>query len=195
MKKLLALLAMFVLLTNAAGANVPDPDYCSVYPMDGMQSPRVIGIPDEDGVADSELHIWVRAFGGDPIENAFVAVIFNGMCDGLCICDAAAFTGYTDAQGHVVIIGQFGGCCEEICAVMILAEGVAIRAADYVVSPDYDGSQGDCSVDLPDFIIFSQYLGQTSGVTCADYTGDGACMIDDFIIFGHAWARSCTPAP
>lgn len=193
MKRVLILLAMFALLGANAWASVPDPDYCNVFPMDDMVIAKVIGVPDEPDLDVHKMDIWVRAFGGDPIDNAFVEVILNGLCDGLCICDAAVFTDYTDATGHAEVWMKTGGCCNTTSAVIVEAEGVDIRAADWHVSPDYNGAEGDCAVLLPDFIYFGNYWGQASGVDCADYDGNGDCMIGDFIIFGAAWGRACVP--
>jgi hypothetical protein len=172
MKRVLILLAMFALLGANAWASVPDPDYCNVHKLD----------------------IWVRAFGGDPIDNAYVEVIINGLCEGLCICDCAVFTDYSDVTGHAEIWVKMGGCCNTASAVIIEADGVDIRAADWFVSPDYDGAVGNCQVVLPDFIHFSNFYGQVGGVGCADYDGDGNCLlVGDFIIFGAAWGRVCVP--
>ena len=192
---LLLLLVVPLLGSSTPGASsVPDPDYCTVLPMDQMDIPRIIGVPSEEGSSDATLHIWIRAFGGQEIEDAYVEVLFNGSCHGdLCICDAASFTGYTGGGGYIAINAQLGGCCREMSAAIVLAEGVGIRMVDYVVSPDWDGASGNCRVELEDFIVFSAYFGQPSGVTCADYTGDEVCNLDDFIVFGRTWAATCVP--
>ena len=194
MKTALTLLAVLALMGSTAYASVPDPDYCSVTPMDDMDVARLIGVPDEMGVPSAQLNIFVAAFGGDAIDNAYVEVVLSGLCDGLCICDAAVLTGYTVA-GWLTIEGQFGGCCDLApdAAVVVVAEGVGIRSAGYVVSPDYDGATGDCAVTLADFIYFGSNWGQVSGVTCADYSGDEACTLADFITFGAGWGKFCAP--
>jgi hypothetical protein len=44
MKRALILVALLALV-GTGWADVPDPDYCVVNPMDLMASPRMIGIP------------------------------------------------------------------------------------------------------------------------------------------------------
>lgn len=195
MKRALTLLAVLALVGSTAWASVPDPDYCVVTPMDNMPTPRIIGVPDDAGVSAADLNIYVAAFGGIPIDDAYVEVIFSELCEDLCICDVAIFTGHTDVSGNLTLNGQFGGCCDQYpdAAVVIVAEGVGIRGVSYAVSPDYDGAAGNCATQLPDFIYFGNYYGETTGVVCADYTGDGGCTLPDFITFGAAWGGTCVP--
>lgn len=194
MKRALTLLALLALV-GTVSASVPDPDYCTVSPMDNMPVPRLIGIPAGTAQAGANLTVHVAAFGGDPIPDALVEVYINGQCDDLCLCTGVVLTGYTNAQGNVTINGRFGGCCTEPSSCIVIAEGTNIRDCDVIVSPDYDGAAGNCATSGTDFVFFGQNWGVASGVVCADYTGDGACSGVDFVTFGAAWGLVCTPQP
>jgi len=83
-----------------------------------------------------------------------------------------------------------GGCCQQSQAAWIDACGVIIRVYNAIVSPDFDGLEGDCTVGLADFIVFSTgYISGASG--CTDYTGSGRTELGDFIVFGQSWAHFC----
>ena len=194
MRSVSTLLVIFACLCSIAWADVPDPDYCIVLPMDEMETPRMIGIPADTPVPAADLNIFIAAFGGEPIADAYVEVVFSWLCEDLCICEEAVFIGYTDENGYVQIHGQFGGCCEAApdAAMIVIADGVGIRAASYIVSPDWDGLEGNCTVALDDFIVFGNAFAVGSGAPCTDYSGDGVCRLEDFIIFGGSWGAGCT---
>lgn len=179
-----------------AGANPsPDPEDCTVLPLDNQDVPRIVGIASDSGSHSAALlDIWIIGYGGYPWVHGHVSVEFPGGTGSLCICEDAVLSGITDEEGHVQLKVLLGGCLEgsDVAQVM-LDGGFPIRSVDYVVSPDWNGAECDARMDLGDFIFFeSQYTTAAGG--CADYTGDGRTSLADFSIFGaQAWGRSCSP--
>lgn len=195
MKKLLSAMIMLALI-GTAGANVPDPDYSEVLPQDNMDFPCLVGIPTTGaGSFYADIDVYVRAYGGIDLFNVYVEIVLAGHCSGsLCLCNDLVLTGYTDASGHVAFNTKLGGCCEGTGSAIILADAVSLRGYDYVKSPDWNGVEGDCIVNLPDFTFFSAAL-SASASGCTDYTGDGVTSVPDFVVFGAGWGKSCTPMP
>jgi hypothetical protein len=194
MKKLLSAMVALALISGAAWASVPDPDYCVVNPGDSMAFPRILGIPAAAGGAPYwNLDITVRAYGGINLANVFVEVVFDGSCgDPLCTCTGLSLTGYTNASGFLRLLVRLGGCCEATAAAIILADAVPIRSYEFVVSPDLTSplGGGDCQVVLADFSAFGTGIG--SGASgCTDFTGDNTTNLGDFVVFGGGWGKSC----
>ena len=182
----MSLLIVLALATNAA-SNVPDPDECIVLPCDEMVNPRIIGVPDENISPYANLDITVMGGPNLPLVNNAVEIWINPSCTNLWYCDGMTLTGTTDSNGNVVLNMMLGGCSEEIASVIIMAEGVPIRAYDFISSPDNDGGLGQGDVNLADFITF----GATWGSECTDLDGDGNASIGDFIVFGQTFTKSC----
>jgi hypothetical protein len=130
----------------------------------------------------------------NPIPDAFVQLIFDPTCNGLCICESAVFEGYTNALGVAVLLMTLGGCCESPEAAVLYAVGVPIRMYDLVVSPDITSPSGggDCVGDLADFSVFGGAYGGGGG--CTDFNGDNQTNVADFMVFGGCWGRSCPQA-
>ena len=192
MKKLLSAMVVLALVSGAAWASIPDPDYCSVMPGDAMAYPRILGIPATAGGSPYwDLDIHVAAFGGISLPNAYVEVIFDGSCEDLCSCTGLNLTGYTNATGNLSLTVKLGGCCNYTAAAIIQAEGVGIRVYDYVVSPDLTSALGggDCNVALADFSTFGGAYGGGGG--CADFNGDNVTGVADFVVFGGGWTKNC----
>lgn len=193
MKTLLSVIIVLALVSSVAWASIPDPDYCVVLPGDLMANPRIVGIPAVVGGAPYwNLSIHVAAWGGSPIANSYVEIIFDVSCEGLCSCTGLVLTGYTNASGDISLQVRLGGCCEATVAALILADNVPIRQYELVVSPDVTGPLGigDCATFLDDFGAFGAIFGGgTAG--CADYNGDDLIDLSDFTVFASAWGRSC----
>ena len=186
---LMALVALALLGLNA-WASVPDPDYCSVGPLDSWTSPKLIGVP-TDARAEGDYTIHVAAYGGTPIANAEVYVEVNSACDGLCICDAWVNPVYTDVNGDCTIHVRFGGCCEMAAAATVFADGTPIRSYPVMASPDWNGVTGDCQVLLGDFTQFATAFG--SADPCSDLAGgDGSVLLGDFTMFATYFGVTCT---
>ncbi len=195
MKKLLSAVIMLALVSGAAWASVPDPEYCEVLPGDEMAVPRLLGITkDAGGSPYWDLDIHVAAFGGVSLANVYVQVMINTDCDAdLCTCSGLVLDGFTDANGDVSFEVRLGGCCEMTAAVIIMADDVPIRQYDFVVSPDITSAVGggDCQVVLADFSAFGAGLG-AGAAGCTDFTGSGNTVLGDFVVFGAGWGGSCT---
>jgi len=186
---------MLLMIGTGASADLPEPVYSTVLPQDDMQFPRVVGVPSgEEESPHATMYITVRDFYGNPVPNAFVELIFNTLCrDPLCTCNEPFANGYADENGYIELNIKAGGCCEAQDAVTIIANGINLRYYDWVVSPDHNGEEGDCAVDLADFATFANAM--MSGMAgCADMTGDGAVNLADFVGFRDGWMRECDPS-
>jgi len=196
MRIFLIALVGLALLSGATYASVPDPDMCTVNPPDQMAAPRLLGVPATSGMAAANLVVTILASDGTPINNAYVEVILNPTCNDpapLCVCNNALFTGYTSSSGVLNMNMKFGGCCQDVSSAIVIAEGTPIRAYDIVVSPDYNGVDGNCAVQLADFVYFSGQYGN-SGVPCSNFSGDAAeeCSLPDFVTFAGVYGKLCT---
>jgi hypothetical protein len=187
MKKLLSALIVLALATSVALASVPDPDECVVQPCDAMTCPRIVAVPDTDGSAFGDMTITVNGGPGLPLVGKTVEVWLNPACTNLFVCDELVLTDVTDANGQVFLNMNFGGCCDEVASVVIIADGVPIRQYDYVSSPDNNGLIGDGDVGLGDFITF----GSTWGAYCTDMDGSCGPNIADFVAFGNTFGNGC----
>jgi len=192
MNKLLSAVVLLALVTSVGWADVPDPEYCQVLPVDGYDFQRLTGLPVEDGSSYAEIDVYVRASGGVDIENAFVEIVFDPACDdALCMCTNFVTTGSTAANGLVEFNLKFGGCCEYPVAAIIWADGVQIRGYEVVVSPDRYGSPlggANCATELDDF---ADFVNNRDMPGCTDYTGDGTTNLADFAVFADAWGKTC----
>lgn len=203
MKKLLSAMIMLALVSSVGWASVPDPDYCEVNPQDGMLCPRLVAVPLCES-SFSHIDVYVRAFGGVNIDNAYVEILINGGCPEFCECDCLELTGYTDANGHVEFFVEMGGCCEMDAAACILADGVPIRQYNMIASPDVGDTplppnEDMCLIQLVDFTAFGLNWGLPG---CFDFDGQEnvsgfPCITDlpDFTLFGLVWSRGCNSAP
>lgn len=195
MPRTLVVLGAAVLWAIPSGASRTDPEACDVLPQDLMPCPRIVGIPtDGDDSPYNDIDITIRAYGGLPLPNVYVEIIFSGGCDDrLCYCDNLHLTGYTDQNGEISFNVTLGGCCELPVSAIVQADALPIRAYDFVVSPDISSAtgSGDCQVSLVDFSLFgSGFLIGAAG--CTDLTGSCTTTLDDFIVFGSAWGASCS---
>jgi hypothetical protein len=198
MRIFLITLVGLALLCGGAYASVPDPDLCTVLPGDNMPAPRMLGIPATTGVTAANLDITVRASDGTNISNALVEVVLLPACaigstSPLCVCSNIVLSGYTSTLGFVRLNMKFGGCCTQPSSCIILADGTPIRGYDKVVSPDYNGLEGNCAVQLSDFVYFANGYGQ-SGAVCRNFSGDATetCGLPDFVTFAAAYGKSCS---
>lgn len=196
MRIFLIALVGLALLSGATYASVPDPEMCTVNPPDQMAAPRLIGVPSTTGQAAANLSITIRASDGTAINNAYVEVILNPTCNDpspLCVCTVGVFSGYTSPSGTLTLNMKYGGCCTDQSSAIIVAEGTPIRAYDIIVSPDYNGVDGNCQVNLADFVYFSGRYGQT-GQPCSNFSGDATetCNLADFVTFAGVYGRTCT---
>jgi len=154
---------------------------------------RVLGIPTEvPSLPYGVMEIWIRDQNNLPIPNCPVELRISSPCEQmLCVCPYP-LSGTTDQRGYVQIRIRLGGCCYVAPAAWLIADDVTIRTYPAIVSPDYDGTAGDCRVGLPDFAYFAHQYQTVAG--CSDYDGDGMCGITDFVTFNLAsWRRYCTP--
>ncbi len=192
MKKLLSAMVVLALVSGAAWASIPDPDYCTVQPGDAMAYPRILGVPATTGGSPYwDLNIHVAAFGGISLPNAYVEVIFDVSCEDLCSCTGLDLNGYTNASGNISFQVKLGGCCEATAAAIILADSVPIRQYEFVVSPDLTSplGGGDCNVALADFSTFGSHYGGGGG--CTDFNGDNLTGVGDLVVFGGGWGKNC----
>ncbi len=156
------------------GMGTPDcnPDVAVVCPAGDMGYVRVT--------------VTVRNVYGDPLADKEVTAYPVG--SGFCFCtgeDSKVDT--TDANGQVVFdFMLFGGCGDLQFGAD--CEGVTFNPSSsiYIASPD---GNGDCSVDLSDFITFAGIYLSTD--TCFDFNCDGSVDLSDFIAFASHYIHAC----
>jgi len=185
----------------AGAGEIPPLVYCFVDPWDDMDYPCAVGIPDHrEGVLDPSQYadITVTILDDDyqPLPGLYVEVIISSLCVAgadapVCICEDAELTGYTNDDGQVSLNIALGGCCEDPWAVEIIANGLWVYLVDMIVSPDWNLEEGDCSIDLADFITFGTAF-HVGASGCTDLTGSGGTGLTDFIVFSAGWMRDCT---
>ena len=191
---ILAACLVTILESVPALANpVPPLTNCTVMPQDTFAYPRIVGMPTTGpGLQAARMVVTVLDSSGAPIPDAYVQMVFEPGCTGLCICQSAVLEGYTNASGVVVLVMALGGCCQDPAAATLFVLGVPIRVYDTVTSPDLTSPTGggDCRVVLADFSAFGPCLSGGSG-GCCDFTGDETAGLADFVVFGAVWGQSC----
>ncbi len=176
-----ALLSFFAICSAIAG--VPDPAASTVYLWDDIGQVVVSPGP----IATDEIFVVnavIRDADHNPVVDAYVELDLSD-CSGLCIDSSnSGLSGITDEVGEVQFKPQVGGCSD--CSAAILADGIVIRSYSKVVSPDWDGNNGDGLVCQQDFDAFS--LAYQAGFgPCFDYDNNGNVGANDFIIFNAGY--------
>ena len=155
---------------------------------------------------DGYIEIWVRDRNGYGISNVPPTDYWINACDPaqeLCLIvpqpvvadsltsELPAFRGRTTISGYIS-----GGGCVLTGGLYVAVQGVVIQQLPgciyltcldiVVVSPDING---DCTVSLADFQLFTMSYNKSEGMQgyndCCDYTGDGNCQLGDFAFFAE----------
>lgn len=139
--------------------NYPDPDQCTIYP----QGEGCVGVPTVTGTPGwSYICAEILDQYGDPVPYCLVEIILNDTVHESCECDEPMWA-VTDEYGWVCVPTMFGGTQiedEEPGSAYVLADSYYLIGW-YPVrrSPDFDGVEGNCRVELVDFTYFnSAYL-------------------------------------
>jgi len=183
------------LVVGAAGATIPDADYCTVTPCDAYGA--VLMCPDYSialgmvsPIADTQFTVNVRNGNNDPIPAAYVEIVL-GTPGNHVLCADAVLTGTTDVNGDVTFNISGGGCTLGTDAVRIIANTYEIRSYAAAKSPDFvTGTGGSGYVDLSDFGEFAACYGSPA-CPCHDYDGDGTVLLADFGMFAAAYGHKC----
>jgi hypothetical protein len=193
MKAFLRVPAMaFPLLMLAAAVvqgGIPCPDLCTVEAVgDGDVAPEAAVCPqgDFDGVI-----VTVTAIDclGEPVPGMEVTVYPDPDITGFCFCPGEETkVDSTDLAGIMtVVFERFAGCGE----LRWYAEGrgVIMPASDPIFINSADFSNGDCQVNLSDFVYFAgRYQGADP---CCDFNRDGSVSLTDFIGFAAHYGDAC----
>jgi hypothetical protein len=177
-------------------ANVPYPPNCVVN--------RDLFLPNQGFilVGDSELFGWanldvtLKDANMQPVSNCPVFWHPNFGNDGVekFVCHTY-YSATTDANGYARIYLAGGGCdwdSNDPQTVEADSPAVVIREYWWWRSPDWDGADGDGSVDLLDFVKFADEFHGYTCTRCHDYNGDTLCNVWDFSIFGDAFQSAVT---
>lgn len=109
---------------------------------------------------------------------------------GLCICPNESPQTQTVPAGNPVVNFTFsreGGCGNISFTVVSTFSGAApLTPVIFLASPDYNG---DCQVNLSDFILFAQCFLAIN--PCCDYDCDGMVTLMDFITFAAHYLHWC----
>ena len=179
MKKPLFVLFALALVSSAASSAPQGPLYppfCSVSPCDALGG--VVICPDSPSpIPVSVVTVTVRDKGNNPLPAAAVAVVFGP--GNLCLCPSMVYHAVTDNQGMATLTLRGGGCVQgQSDACLFLANGVIFRNFENVKSPDWDGTSGNCSVNLADFVRFAG-----GSDLCVDFHNVGGIDLSDIVTF------------
>ncbi len=182
-KCLRVILSFCLVLAAVAGgvaraSEVPDPNWSSVQPFDGING--VIVCP--GGIPATTVTVTVVDSGNNPMPNAEVEFLFLPQ---ILICPDAVLTGLTDLNGQVTLVLEAGGCVRDTHnACLVKANGVIIREYHQVKSPDFDGAGPNHQVNLADLVAYG------SGDLCHDYNNDAIVNLSDLVIFASGFSPS-----
>ena len=159
-----------------------------------------------DACVDGYIEIWVRDRNAVGIPNVPPTDFWINACDPaqeLCLVvpqpvvadsftsELPAFAGRTTISGRIA-----GGGCVLTGGLWVAVQGgviqdlpgcIYITCLDIVVvSPDLNG---DCTVSLADFQVFTMSYNKSEGMEgyngCCDYNDDGQCALADFAFFAE----------
>ncbi len=132
--------------------------------------------------------VTVRDCYGNVLPGLEVEVYPNPALTEFCFCTGyESFTDTTDANGVVSGTFQYFGGCGNL-DFYADCEGITLGPSTPINIASYD-SNGDCTVNLTDFIAFAaMYLGTDP---CGDYNCDGSVNLTDFIKFAAHYLHNC----
>ena len=176
MNKLLSSLVALALCSSVALAKVPYPPLCVVTPCDILGG--AVLCPDSPSpIQASVVTLSIYNQAGNPLMNEPVVVTFGS--GPLCISPNMVFNATTNSRGMAVMTLRGGGCIQNTDGACVFrCNGVVIRNYANLKSPDWDGTAGDCGVNLPDFVRFA------SGTDlCFDFNNHGGVDLSDVVTF------------
>jgi hypothetical protein len=190
----LFVVAVCISVTSLAIAGIPDASTSTVTASgNGPCAPAAAVCPGGDSQT-IDVEVVVRDTYGNPLAGEEVTVYPDPAATGFCFCSGyETATGTTDINGMVTVeFSKMGGCGD--IAWYAEAQSVILGPSPeiFVASPD---NNGDCQVNLSDFIVFaSSYL---TTFECFDI--DGSCdmyvSLPDFVTFASHYLHTCPPAP
>lgn len=187
MKKLLSALFALALCSSMALATVPYPPYCTVVPCDALNG-VVMGPDSPSPIPASIVNMTIRNQSNNVIPSAAVNITFAA--GPFCFCNTMQYNTTTNANGWAQLILRGGGCLRNTDqAAVIRANGSIVRNYRNAKSPDWDGANGNCVVNLPDYVRF------VARDLCHDYDNNGNVDLADVVLFtaGFSPGHSCTP--
>lgn len=187
MKKLLSALFVLALCSTMAFATVPYPPYCVVSPCDALNG--VVLCPDNPApIPASIVNMTIRNQSNNVIPTASVNITFGA--GPFCFCNTMQYNTTTNANGYAQLVLRGGGCLNNVDqAAVIRANGTVVRNYRNAKSPDWDGANGSCVVNLSDYVRYNTHD------LCHDYNNDGLVNLSDLVLFtsGFSPGHSCTP--
>jgi hypothetical protein len=182
-------LLLLALTAAVVQAGIPCPDLCTVEAAgDGDVAPDAVVCPRGDG---DGVIVTVTAIDclGMPVPGMEVTVYPDPEATGFCFCPGeAAKVDSTDLAGMLTVVFEgFAGCGD----LRWYAEGrgVIMPASDPIFINSPDLANGDCEVNLSDFVFFAvRYQGVDP---CCDLTRDGVVNLTDLIRFTAHYSHAC----
>jgi hypothetical protein len=203
-----SLLAVLVLATATAQANLPDPynSYCEVsfaQTYTGLYNPGqprdcVTIVPNGAGETFAATGITIRLHVFDAAMNPIPYIEPGDMIlwdPGLCICGAGSIAdGPTDFQGMTTFSGTIrgGGYANQLS---VLVQGILIATIPVKINSPDAPQASPCAVDASDLAAWSAARGALFGspnyTLAMDFNEDGAIDASDLAFWSSARGALC----
>ncbi len=139
------------------------------FAMPGVTSKAYdIPVSVKDGYGDARAKVSVEARLTEP-------------CPDLCMAPVQPrLTTVTGSGGGGGLDPDMGGC--GACPIDVVMDHLLVYHFDQVVSPDFDGSEGNGWINHRDYAYFQSVFGYGIYDGCADYTSDGMVDLGDLTL-------------
>jgi hypothetical protein len=189
-----ALVILSLAVAGVASAGIPNAGTSTVE-REGQNSgpacdPDIAVVCPASDIGQIQVTVTVRNIYGDPLPGKEVDCWAEEVAGVFCWCPGESLqTDSTDLAGQAIFyFTDFGGCGT-------LQFGAQSEGINFVPSPTIEvrspDINGDCIVDLIDFIAFAAAYLTTD--PCCDYDCDGTVGLTDFIIFASHYLHDCPP--
>jgi hypothetical protein len=187
-----ALVILSLAVTGLATAGIPNASTSTVeregQGSPGTCDPDIAVVCPASDMGSIQVTVTVRNIYGDPLPGKVVDCWAEEVAGTFCWCPGESLqTDTSDINGQCFFyFTDFGGCGTLQFGAQ--SEGVTFTPSPTIEvrSPDING---DCDVQLQDFILFAGYYLTTE--PCADYDCDGTVGLQDFIIFASHYLHAC----
>ncbi|MFH1311778.1 MAG: Ig-like domain-containing protein [Candidatus Eisenbacteria bacterium] len=187
-----AMVILSLAVAGVAAAGIPNASTSTVE-REGQGSPGTcdpdiaIVCPASD-IGAIQVTVTVRNIYGDPLPGMTVDCWAEEVAGVFCWCPGESLqTDVTDINGQCFFyFTDFGGCGTIQFGAQ--SDGIVFTPSPTIEvrSPDING---DCIVNLQDFILFAGYYLTTN--PCGDFDCSGLVDLQDFIIFASHYLHVC----
>ncbi len=189
MMRMLSCCLLFIAVsTSGVLAADPDPAHCEVLPADLCYDTLVFCPDSPQPISASKEKFYIRDNLNALIPDVPIKYVLVNSYGDVVLCPSDpgwnATRCITGSNGYCESYNRGGGCTNWLVEyVRVYAGNVEIRQ-EKVRSPDWDGLEGDLTVDLVDFVAYGV------GPACHDYMGDGVVNLSDLVVFASGYSPS-----